>query len=82
MTTQTDFSLPLVAGIYESNIPQYAGFIIREKDLPLTYQGWGGQWNVYARPFNKDGEIPSCYGDDYSHPFRLGDQIGELIEVD
>jgi hypothetical protein len=69
-----------VAGIYESNTPRYAGFIIRKQDVKLSYQSGMGCYVAFARPFDKYGIVPSCYGDDYSHPFVMERDIGELIE--
>ena len=69
-----------VAGVYESNTPRFAGFIIREKDLQYAYQGGFRDWVVLARPFDLEGQVPSCYSDDYAHPFVYGRDIGELVE--
>jgi hypothetical protein len=73
----TDFPL---AGVYESISPRYAGFVLRENDREFSYIGGFGDWVVYARPFDIDGQTPSCYGDDYSHPFVFGRDIGKLID--
>jgi hypothetical protein len=77
---ESNFKVQPVAGIYESMTPRFAGFIVREKDLQYSYQGGFGDWIVLARPFDLEGYTPSSYGDDYSHPFVYGRDIGELIE--
>jgi len=77
---EANFKEQPVAGIYESNTPRYSGFILREKDREFSYIGGFGDWVVYARPFDVDGQTPSCYGDDYSHPFVFGRDIGKLID--
>jgi hypothetical protein len=66
-----------VAGIYESNHPKYAGFIIKEDDVGFSYLGGLGDWIVYAIPLNRHGD--SYYINGQPQRFMMGRDVGDFI---
>jgi hypothetical protein len=67
-----------LAGIYESNNPKYAGFIIKEEDVGFSYLGGiGDYWVVYAIPLNEDGE--PYYTNAQPQRFMMGRDVGDFI---
>jgi hypothetical protein len=71
---------PPVCGIYESNNPKYAGFIIAEEDEAFCYLGGFGDWIVFATPFDEYGE--PFYIDAKPQRFVMGRDLGEIADAE
>ena len=68
---------PPIGGIYESNHPKYAGFVIKEEDAGFCYLGGMGDWIVYAMPINQHGD--SYYINEDAQRFMMGRDLGDFI---